>query len=145
MRGEEILKKLVTHFFVITTGIVVAMYTFCRVFYPGAGFNTADIGRILLMAAAGDLPLVIFLSRRELTRGEMLVREIIHFLLLAGIIVSLAVRWGWVNIGQGGEVAALLFCVVAIYLVVTFATGCRDRRLTEKLNDKLRERYGPQQ
>ncbi|HWQ50471.1 MAG TPA: DUF3021 family protein [Terriglobales bacterium] len=145
MRGEEILKKMLVHFFIITTGTVTAVYLFCRLFYPTATFQTADLGRILWMAAAGDLPLAVFYSRRELTRGEMRLREVLHFLLLVGVILSLAWRWGWVNLGRGIEVGGLLLSIVLIYLAVSFVTDCRDRKVTEQLNDKLRERYGPQQ
>jgi len=145
MSGEELIKKLFSHYFVNVTCIVIAVFSFCRVFYPEAHLSTEDLSRILLLAAAADLPLVIFYSRRELTRKELHIRKIIHFALIAGINLTLAYFWGWVNIARGKEVAGLLLCVAIIYALITIISDCRDRKVTDKLNDKLRERYGPQQ
>lgn len=145
MREEELLKKLYSHYFVNVTCIVVAVFSFCRVFYPEAHFSTEDLSRILLLAAAGDLPLVVFYARRELTRKELCIRKIIHFALVVGVNLTLTYLWGWVNMAQGREVAGLLLCVTVIYVAITVITDYRDRKVTDQLNDKLRERYGPEQ
>ena len=145
MQGEELFKKLFSHYFVNVTCIVMAVFSFCRVFYPEAHFSTEDLSRILLMAAAGDLPLVVFYARRELTRKEQCIRTIIHFALVVGVNLTLAYLWGWVNMARGAEVAGLILWVTVIYVAITLITDYRDRKITDKLNDKLRERYGPEQ
>ena len=55
MRKEELVKKMIDSFFMITTGIVTSMYVFCLIFNPDVRFTLADIGRIILMAAVSDL------------------------------------------------------------------------------------------
>jgi uncharacterized membrane protein len=145
VREEELFRKLFSHYFVNVTCIVIAVFSFCRIFYPEAHLSTEDLSRILLMAAAGDLPLVIFYSRRELTRKELFIRKVIHFALVVGINLTLAYLWGWVNMAKGAEVVGLLLWVTIIYVGITLITDYRDRKVTDKLNDKLRERYGPEQ
>lgn len=140
MRTEEILKKMAVSFFVIVTGIVCSFYLFCLIFYPNAVFSTVDIGRILLMAVAGDLPFLLFLSGKELSKKQMLVRRIIHFIVLLAILLYLAIRWNWVNPKNIEEIAIFLLTILLVYAAVSFVSRYRDKKLTEKLNERLRER-----
>ncbi|HOO27539.1 MAG TPA: DUF3021 family protein [Lachnospiraceae bacterium] len=138
---EEILKKMAISFFIIVTGVVGAIYIFCLIFSPDAVFSLTDIGRIFLMAAAGDLPLMIFLSGTELTKKQMVLRKSIHFIVLSGILLYLAIRWDWVDPKSIKEVAVFLLTVLLVYVVVFFVSGYRDKKLTYKLNERLREKY----
>lgn len=140
MRAEEILKKIAVSFFVIVTGIVCSMYLFCLIFYPDVVFSLADIGRILLMAAAGDLPFLLFLSRKELNKKQMLVRQVIHFVVLSAVLLYLAARWDWVDLRSAGQIAAFLLAILLVYVAVFFIDSFRDKKLTEKLNERLEER-----
>ena len=140
MRAEEILKRMAVSFFVIVTGIVCSIYLFCLIFYPNAMFTLSDIGRILLMAAAGDLPFLIFLSGKELTKKQMLVRKAIHFVVLSTILLYLAARWDWVDMKDGREIAVFLLTILLVYAAVSFVVRYRDKKLTDRLNERLKER-----
>lgn len=140
MRTEEILKKMAVSFFIIVTGIVCSMYLFCLIFNPNVAFSLTDIGRILLMAVAGDLPFLLFLSRKELNKEQMLVRNVIHFVVLSALLLYLAVRWDWVDPKDGGETAVFLLTILLVYAAVFFIDSFRDKKLTEKLNERLEER-----
>lgn len=141
MSIEELLRNMVRSFYMITTGIVISMYVFCMLFRPDAAFSIDDIGRILLMAAASDLPYIIFLSSRELSKNQMLIRQIVHLIILSGTLLYFASLWEWVRLGNGKEVAVFLLSVLAVYTAIFWATGYRDKKLTEKINSRLRERY----
>ncbi len=141
MRAEELLKTMVHSFFLITTGIVISMYVFCLIFYPDASFSLDDIGRILLMALAGDLPYVIFLSSRELDKTQMLLRKIIHLIVLSAVLLYFASLWDWVSLHSSKEVAVFLSSVLAVYVAVFLATHYRDKKLTNKMNERLNEHY----
>lgn len=141
MRVEELLKKMIRSFFIITTGIVASMYVFCLLFNPDASFRLADIGRILLMAAASDLTLVIYLSRRELDKKQMTTRTIIHVLVLATVLLHFAFLWNWVNPEAAKEVVVFLVSVMLVYVIILFTNKYRDKKLSDKLNDRLKQRY----
>ncbi|MBP1761449.1 MAG: hypothetical protein H6Q64_991 [Firmicutes bacterium] len=141
MRAEELLKTMVQSFFIITTGIIISMYVFCLIFYPDASFSLDDIGRILLMALAGDLPHVIFLSRRELNKMQMLIRKIIHLIVLSAVLLYFASLWDWVSLHSSKEVAVFLSSVLVVYVAVFLATHYRDKKLTDKMNERLNEHY----
>ena len=143
MRKEELLKTMVRSYFVITTGVAVSLFVFCRIFSPDAVFSLRDVGRILLMGLWGDLPHLIFLSSRELDRKQMLLRSILHALVLTGLLLTCAIRWQWINPASVPEVAVFLLSVFGVYALVIIMTDRRDRKLTDRINLRLRERYGP--
>jgi len=141
MRIGELLKTMLYSFFIITTGIVVSMYVFCLIFYPDVSFSLDDIGRILLMALASELPYVIFLSRDELSRKQMLIRFAIHAPVLFAILLFFSHIWDWVDISKATEVAVFFALVAGVYIGVLLITSYRDKKLADKLNDSLKDRY----
>lgn len=138
---NQLLKTMFRSFFVITTGVVVSMYVFCLILNPAAVFTLDDIGRILLMAAAGDLPLILFWSRRELSERQLMGRKAIHLLVLLAILLYFASLWNWVSLKNAGQVTVFLLGVLAVYFMVTAVSIYRDKKLTDQLNRKIKERY----
>jgi len=141
MRFEEMIKTMIRSYFVITTGIVVSMYVYCLICNPNVNFSLDDIGRILIMAGASDLPYVIFLSRRELGKKQMLIRKIIHLLVLSAVLLYFASVWDWVALNNAKQVEVFLLCVLAVYAIVCLTIKFRDKKLTDKINNRLKERY----
>lgn len=141
MRLDELLKTMFKSFFVITTGIVASMYLYCAVLVPGAVFTVKDIGRILLMAAASDLPLILFWSRKELSGRQFAIRRTVHMAVLAFILLFFASLWDWISLQNAGEVAVFLLLVLAVYVMVLFVAVLRDKKLSDRINRRLKECY----
>lgn len=141
MRFEELVKNMIRSYFVIVTGITVSIYVFCLLINPDAVFSIHDIGRILLMALVSDLPHLIFLSHRELGKKQMMIRMIIHYIVLSAILLYFAFLWDWVSSGSVQQIAVFLFLVLAVYIFVSMMIRFRDKKLTDQINRKLKERY----
>lgn len=141
MRFDDLLKTMLYSFFVIIAGIVASMYVFCAIFIPDAVFTLRDIGGILIMAAASELPHLIFLSRKDLNRRQMLIRYIIHFPVLMAILLGLAFIFKWVALNSAAEVTVFVIEILVVYAMVRLAISYRDKKLADKLNDGLRKRY----
>lgn len=141
MRMEELVKKMIDSFFMITTGIVISMYVFCLIFNPDVRLTLVDIGRIILMAAVSDLAFIIFFCRRELDKKQMLMRYIIHFIVLSAILLYFSFLWDWVNPRDTKEIAVFLISILLVYVVIFLSNRYRDRKLSDKLNDRLKQRY----
>jgi hypothetical protein len=141
MRIEELLRTMLRSFFVITTGIITSMYVFCLVFHPEANFSLDDIGRVLLMALASDLPCVIYYSRKELGKRQMFIRMIIHFPILLAILLYFAQLWDWVSINNPKEVIVFILLIMGVCGVVFANAAYQDKILAEKLNEGLKQRY----
>ncbi len=141
MRIEELLKKILRSFFVITTGIIASMYIFCLIFNPAASFTLNDIGRILIMALASSLLFFIYYSHKELDKIQMLIRQAIHLPVLLGVLLFFAWRWDWVNVRNPKECAILILLIIVVYVAVLAANTYQDKKLADKLNDSLKKRY----
>ena len=140
MNGKELLRAMLHGYFLITTGVVFSMYIFCLILAPDASFSLSDIGRILLMAFASDLPYVLYYSRRELSRKQMLVRQGLHLVALIAVLLFFAHLWEWIDIHNTMQVTIFLVLVLVIYVVIFAITVYRDNKLAERLNEKLKER-----
>ena len=97
---KELLKTMFHSFFVITTGVTMAMYISCRLLYPDTVLSVGDIGGILLLALFCDLSFLIFASGKELGKKQMAVRFCIHIPLEVAIVLFFASKWDWVNIDK---------------------------------------------
>ena len=145
MSLDELLKAMLRSFFVITAGIVTSIYVFCLIFNPEAVFSVDDIGRILIMALVGDLPFIIFYSPKELSKRRMLVRMAAHSLVLLSILLFFAQLWDWISLNNPKEVVVFILSILVIYIAVFAANSFRDKKLADKLNEKLQKRYHSQE
>lgn len=141
MNIKELLKTMLRSFFVITTGVITSMYVFCLIFNPDASFSLHDIGRVLLMALVSELPFIIFYSRRELSKKQMLIRQAVHLPVLLADLLFFAQLWNWVNMGRLKEIIVFILLVISVYVMVLAAVTYQDQKLAEKLNDSLKKRY----
>ncbi len=141
MNAEEILKTMFRSFFIIATGIVISMYVFCLIFYPDASFTLYDIGGILKLAFISDLPYLLFYSNKELSKKQMYIRKSVHLPVLLAVVLYFAYLWDWVDLNHMKEVIVLLLLILIVYVVVFAITICYDKKLADKLNHRLRERY----
>ncbi|MCL1976471.1 MAG: DUF3021 domain-containing protein [Firmicutes bacterium] len=141
MRIGDLVKTMVHSYFVITTGIIASMYVFCLIFNRNAVYSLDDIGRILLMALASDLPFIIFYSRKELGKKQMLIRQIIHIPFLLAVLFYFAQLWDWVRMNSPTEVIVFIALVLVVYAAVLAIATFQDKKLADKLNDRLKQRY----
>jgi hypothetical protein len=93
------------------------------------------------MAALTDLAYFIFYSGKELSKRQMLLRYFVHFTAIMGIALSIAVRMGWISRAEPVRAAVFAGLVAAVYITVFIVTMYQSKKLAEKLNRKLRERY----
>ena len=115
---KDLLKTMFHSFFVITTGVTMAMYISCRLLYPDTVLSVGDIGGILLLALFCDLSFLIFASGKELGKKQMAVR--------------FDTPW---------EVAVFVLLILGVYAAVPAVAYYQDMTTAEKLNDSLRKKY----
>lgn len=144
MNIENLLKTMFRSFFIIVTGIVTSMYVFCMVFYPDASFSRHDIGRILVMAFVSVLPYLLFYSGKELSKKQMYIRKLIHLPVLLSVVLYFACLWDWISINRTKEVLTLVLLFLFVYIMVYIICKYQDKKLADKLNHRLRERYHSQ-
>ena len=141
MNLSDLLKAMGRAFFVIATGTLLSMYLFCLILTPNATFSLDDLGRVLLMAVVGDLPYVVFYSKKELTKRQMIVRFAIHIPILISILIYFASLWDWVDITKPIEIVVLVLLILLVYVGVITLASFQDKKTAARLNDSLRRNF----
>ncbi|MBE5980080.1 MAG: DUF3021 domain-containing protein [Paenibacillaceae bacterium] len=144
MNIENLLKTMFRSFFIIVTGIIASMYIFCMAFHPDASFSLHDIGGILMMAFVSDIPYLLFYSGKELSKKQMYIRKAIHLPVLLSVVLYFACLWDWINISHTKEVMTFVLQFLFVYIMVFITCKYQDKKLADKLNHRLRERYRSQ-
>ena len=98
-----------------------------------------------LQRAQSTLPFIIFYSPKELSKRRMLVRMAAHSLVLLSILLFFAQLWDWISLNNPKEVVVFILSILVIYIVVFATNSFRDKKLADKLNEKLQKRYHSQE
>ena len=137
MELQQLIKKLIISYPLIYGGAMIATLIYCLVFEPDASFGLDYFGWMLLFALAGDLPSVLFYSRKELTRRQWNVRTLVHFLILELVLLIFAQKLELYHTFQQGLFFAAL--VLAVYLIVMFGCFAGNSAEAKKINERLKE------
>jgi len=138
MELREIIKKLIISYPIIYGCTMMAAFVCCLVFHPDAVFGIDYLGKALVFALAGDLPSLVFCSKRELSHREWMVRQIIHLLMLEGVLLL----FGWFlkyyeTVAEG---VFFFFIVLLVYIVVRILAFSGDFKDAKEINQVLAKR-----
>lgn len=133
-----LIKKMLVQYIIIYAGSMFGTLVFCSIFYPDEMFGLDYLVWMLLFSLLGDLPLLVFYSKRELTEKQWIIRQGIHILLLELVLLCAAFQMGlYEGVIQG---AAFALVIIGIYVLVRFITFRGDSKLAHELNVRLQER-----
>ena len=140
MNYKEIAKEIVEVFFVIFAIAIVGNATWVH-FEGIESIQVSIIFGILILSFATSLTCIVFYSRRELNRREVLIRYLIHFVLVFAIVLGFATYMGWMYWGM--PIIVIRFCIFVfiLYLAVHGVVFLQTKMLADQLNKKLKERY----
>ncbi len=133
----ERLKRLLLDFMLITAGITLSAAVFCTLFYRDALFNIELLWQIVLLSFLCTLPSLVFTSKTELTKKQMLVRQIIHLGILLTLLLFFALRWEWIESDKIVHIIVFILLIAIVYTVVTYFTYVKDKMVAKMLNDRL--------
>lgn len=137
---KDILKRMVIHYFIIFTGTMFATYIYCSFFYPDLTIDLHYLSQFMGFALVGDLPLLVFYSKHELTDRQIKVRYAIHFLLLELVLTVTAYKLEFYQ--NCFEASAFCFAVLVIYMLVRVVNFFLDKKTAKSINERLREMNG---
>ncbi|GHV49724.1 hypothetical protein FACS189499_10710 [Clostridia bacterium] len=145
MNYKDILKSMVGLFGFITTGALLSMCLFLAIFEPNAELGLRDIIGIPFIGIAADLPLLVFISRKELSTRAMLVRKIIHCAVTCGVVLCTALFMEWVSIHETAKICFFVAVFAVVYTAYILADWFRQKRDSDKINLALKERNSPRE
>ena len=140
MELREVLQGMFRSFFVIFTCSILAMSSFILLFV-GDTVNIGDIIGVLVLSILTSSAYLILYSKKELGKKQMFLRNTIHFVVVATIMLSGANFLGWISPREPAQFIFFLCLFIGIYTLVTILELHQSRKLANQLNRKLQERY----
>jgi uncharacterized membrane protein YfcA len=126
-------------FIYVLAGNAIGSAVYLTLFARDARLDYMFLWQIIAIAAACAITKVIFWSRKELSKGQIIVRYVIHFLCDGLVVVGGAFLFHWIGPTQIKYVILIVIFFTATYIYITKAMIESDKRVANALNKKLRE------
>lgn len=124
-------------FFMLTTLITVAIYLLGSHFDGEARFGYDGFLSPLLYAGCCVLPSLVTWSKRELKPRELILRELIQFLLTEAVVLFLAFRSRTIDTSRPAVVLGIAGSVLVIYLLVFLFSWLVNSAQAKQVNQEL--------
>lgn len=141
MNRKETLRMLVNHFFIIYTCTMFATILFCSLNDPKTTeIDVSFLGYAGIFSLCADLPTLVYLSDKELTKKGWWIRTAIHTGLLEIVLLTVGYKLGMYS----GVLGFVLFFGMIIFVdaIVRLVTYVNDISTAEKINGQLKKRRG---
>lgn len=130
------IKKIMMSFFVSVTCICAAMALIGMLFEPNTRFGYEAYFSPLIFGVLSSLPILVKYSKKELSVKQAAIRNVIHFLLIEAIILSVLFFRGMItSISMAASLGTSIF---VIYLTVTLVLWINDKRTAKEFNGALK-------
>lgn len=139
MSFKDFFRKTAMDFFIIVTGITIAMAVLGINTDPEAAFGYEAYFSPVIFGAVAVLPSFVFYSRRELSLRQMLRRRVFHFLILETALLSFGFLSGILKDRQTS--ISFAFTVFAVYLFTNVVKWLMDRKTAEEINKGLKRMH----
>ena len=139
MNLKQFLIRKLMLFFTLSTLITVAVVILGEVFDPEARFGYEGFLSPLIYAGACVLPSLATWSKRELKPRELLLRELIQFLVTEAVVLGLAFRSPTIDTSRPAVVLGIAGSVLVIYLLVFLLSWLTNTAQARRVNEELLE------
>lgn len=137
----ERIKKIIQTFFYVLSGSIISTAVFMTIFLRDLYFSVDVIWQVIIMAAVTSLGPLIYSSRREISKKQMRLRHIIHYTYINVVVLGCAIMWQWVNIHRISQIITMVLLVGGVYFSVTTVMFSSEKRIAERINQRLRTKY----
>jgi len=140
MDVKEIVRYMSYSFFSIFTACVLVRYVYALVSGSGT-FGVHDITALLVMAVFGTLSYFIFYSKKELSRKQMLMRNVIHMSVIIGVMLLIASYMQWILWNEPIRIIVFVGVVVLVYVMIVVVNVLHDKKTADQMTQNLNERF----
>ncbi len=141
----EILKRIIKTFSNVVTGSLISAALFITIFVPKVKLDVALLWEIIVIAAVCSLGTFILYYKRTLTKKQMKIRIICHYLYINIIVLSGGLFWEWFTPGLFPELLVMLLLIAVVYAIIMLTTFHMEEKMAEKLNQQLHKFYPEQE
>jgi hypothetical protein len=129
-------KKIMMSFFVSVTCISAAMALIGMMYESDTRFGYEAFLSPLIFGAVASLPLLVKYSRNELTVKETVIRNVIHFILIEVLVLSVLYFGGMLTTVP--VTVAIGFSILLIDLTVNLVLWVNDKKIAKEFNEALK-------
>ncbi len=133
------IKGMLQVFVYVIAGNTIGATIFVTLFDRDEQFTYVFFLQIIAIAAVCALSNFIFWSRKELSKKQMKVRKVLHYLYDSLAVVGGAFICRWVEPGQSIYIIFLFVVYTIVYIFITTTMFKKDKKIAEDLNKKLRK------
>lgn len=137
MRGKELIRDMLSTYFMLATMISFAMMILGTKYVPDANFGYEAFRMPLIYAAYATLPNLVMYAKKELNMRQLLFRKILQLLLIEIIVLKIAIPRKIYESGEFEIVIVLAIGIVCIFLLTHFIEWFMNMLQARKMTDDL--------
>ena len=133
---KDTVKLVITHFFIISTGVLFIISLSNLLFDGNEPLSPELPWQIFLTGILGALPTFLFYFKNEPTKNQFRLRTVIHFIVIETVDMTEGALFKWYE----GLVGALAFfaVVLAVYLFVWAYSYFMNMHLAKDINAAIK-------
>lgn len=128
-------EKIMMSFFVSVTCITVIMAFVGMVYDPDALFGYDAFLSPIIFGLIASLPSIIKYSKHDLTAKQAFVRNVIHFIFIEGLIISVLYFGGLIT--SFPMMVSLCLSILIAYVTVSLVLWTNDKKTANDINRAL--------
>jgi len=126
-------------FIYVTAGNTIGAAVFLTLFRRDYLFSYEFLWQFIVIAAACAVGNLIFFSGKELSKKQMKIRCVIHYLYNSLAVVGGAFLFGWIAPGQTRYIIFMFIIFTVVFICIRTAMFKNEKKIAEDLNKKLRK------
>lgn len=137
----DTMKKIIQTFAYTVAGITISTALFITIFLPKIALDVMLMWQIIVMSAICAMGNLIYHTRKALSKKQMIVRIICHYLYINFIVFGGALLWEWLTPGLIPEFLVMLLLVAVVYAIITIVCFHQEEKTAKNLNRQLHKHF----
>ncbi|MFT4144566.1 MAG: DUF3021 family protein [Mobilitalea sp.] len=133
----NIIKKLLSNYVMIFTGIAFSSALFISIFNPEVNYMSKLLMQMFIMAALSTMGNLIFYSMKEVSKKSMMIRTIIHYCYVNFIVYTLSFIFNWINFKSILQLVLMFVLILLVYIIVYLANYIKGEMEAKAMNLQL--------
>jgi len=135
------IKNIIKIFLYVVAGMTISTAIFISIFNSDLNMSVSILWQIIIISAVCSLGNFIYHNHSDLSKNEMKIRLICHFLYINVVVIGGGFLFGWLSLSDLPEVIVMFIMIAVVYTVIMVTDFHQDEKMAEMFNHQLRKRY----
>ena len=133
----NIIKSMFQVFIYVIAGTTIGAAIYITLFSSDGQFSCSLLWQIIGIAAVSALGNLTFYSKEELSKNQIIIRHVIHYIYNNIVVIGGAILFRWIKPGETVNIVFMFVLVAVIYACIITLISSHDFKIAEDLNEKL--------